>query len=201
MAGSFSSFREPPSNKSMGIEIECLVNRQVYDDKVADCQYLGFFGHVYDGSIAQDYGTVGQEFVSQPLTREWLKKEIVKLSNKVSWQWNSSCGIHIHVSRKWLSEKKAKAIYTWLATLEEEDKECLFGRASNYYCRTNQSFGSTRYCAVNTKNGKTIEFRMFASGDVKWAQYCVDMVDYLIRNAYHLNVEAARAFHDLHYKD
>jgi len=197
---SLSKFRTPASNKSLGIEIECLVLNDWHYDNSG--KHHGFFYATTDGSIMPPWGRKGQEFVSQPLTKDWLKKEIVKLNNKVSWQWNSSCGIHIHVSRKWLSIKKAKALYMWMCGLEVDDQQLLFGRRGNTYCRySTVQWEASRYSAINTTNKETIEFRMFASGDVKWAQYCVDMADYLVRNANHINVEAARAFHDLYYKD
>jgi len=53
-----------------------------------------------------------------------------------------------------------------------------------------------RYRAINTTNEKTIEFRMFRSGDVKWAQYCVKLVAYMVENAKHLNMDAFWAFVD-----
>lgn len=55
----------------------------------------------------------------------------------------------------------------------------------------------SRYCIVNVTNSKTIEFRMFASGNVKWAQYCVELVNYLVENAFHLNVDAFNAAVDM----
>lgn len=198
---SLLQFRKPPSNHTMGIELECLVhNDWWYGDKNVS-KYHGFFYATGDGSIQTPWNHYGAEFVSQPLTRQWLKKELIKLSNKVTWAVNDSCGIHIHISRKWLSERKARALYTWMNTLSFADLHLLFGRKGNDHCRYNRQYGDSRYLAINNQNKATIEFRMFASGDVKWAQYCVDMADYLVRNANHINVEAARAFHDLYYKD
>lgn len=191
---SLYSFRKPPVNRTMGIEIECFYNgdfeRQLY---------YGFFYAGQDGSIDCNWGQTGVEWVSQPLTKEWLKKEIDKLWFKYpGWKWNDTCGIHIHVSRKWLSDKKAKAIYKFLQNQSDVFFREIFGRSSNYYCRTTESYGSTRYCTINSENTATIEFRMFRSGDANWAKYCVDCVEYMIQSAYHLSTDGCYAFRDLY---
>ena len=194
---SLSKFREPPHNKTVGIEIECLV--EVGDVKYR--QHYGFFYSTSDGSIEEGWLKRGVEFVSQPLPVDMLCKQIDKLAKRFSWEHNSSCGIHVHVSREWLSLKKAKAIYNWLKTLRDVEFENLFGRKPNYYCKTSYELGSSRYLAVNIENKNTIEFRMFASGSADWAKYCVKMVEYLVVNANHLNLDAALAFKDLYFKE
>lgn len=209
---SLDKFRTPNTNLSMGIEIECFQrswnnetrNFVIYPNHG---QHYGFFYATDDGSIdtparswnreSDEY--IGTEFVSQPLSPKWLKKEIHKLSKLWPWMHNNSCGIHIHVSRKWLSEKKARTIYAFLKSLGESDRKRLFGRESNTYCGYSK-WGDTRYNAINADNSSTFEFRVFSSGDAKWACYCVDMVEYLIRQAYVLNIDAIHAFRDT-YKD
>lgn len=180
--------RKPVHNKTLGIEIEGYTNKHpnYYS-------YIGFFSVQRDGSIHKHWDSYDVEYVSQPLTPQWLKREIYKLYSKHPWDTNTSCGIHIHASKKWVSNKKALAIYKFYCSLTTGDQKELFGRETNDYCGM-CSFGSTRYNAVNTTNSETIEFRMFASGHDVWAAYCVDMVCYLIQNAYHLNVDAALAF-------
>jgi len=103
------SVRTPPHNKTMGIEIECFISTN-HDDVMGN--FHGFFYAGRDGSLSSDnYVQMGVEFVSQPLTKDWMIKEIKKLYKKFpDTTVNRSCGIHIHVSKKWLSEKKAKAI-------------------------------------------------------------------------------------------
>jgi len=194
---SLSSFRKPPIDKTVGIEIECFYSVFV---TVERRQYSGFFYATSDGSINPDnWSQTAIEWVSQPLTCEWLKKEIVKLEKKYgNWMWNESCGIHIHVSRKWLSEKKAGAIYAFIQSLSEDDYLHFFGRTTNNYCRTHYALGHSRYSAVNIENKHTVEIRVFRSGDAAWAQYCVDCVKYMVDHAYHLNVEAFSAFRRLY---
>ncbi len=188
---SLSSFRKLDSVKSYGIEIEC-----VHDQMIERYQYYGFFYATNDGSL--DYGRYNwaTEFVSQPLPAEWLCKEITRLEKRVgAWHSNSSCGIHVHVNKKWCTEAKAKAIRAFVNALSHEDCCRLFGRVPNHYCE--QSTRS-RYCMINLTNKATIEFRMFSGGNAKWARYCVRMVDYMVKNAYHLNIDAIYAASDMY---
>ena len=194
---SLSKFRTPPHSKTMGIEIECVLGA----GEMQYFQHYGFFYTTQDVSIdTNTWGQSGVEFVSQPLPVEMLCKQIDKLGKRFTWESNTTTGIHIHVSRQWLSTKKATAIYNWIKTLTNAEFELLFGRKPNYYCRTEGTIGSTRYLAVNTENIATIEFRMFSSGSADWAKYCVKMAEYLVCNAYHLNLDAALAFKDLSFK-
>lgn len=201
---SLDKFRTPNTNKSMGIEIECIFRTRINDVVCAypiDGTHYGFFYTTNDGSIDTDWydsREVGRELVSQPLSAEWLKKEIGKLAKRFTWTSNSSCGVHIHVSRKWLSVEKAKLIYSFMQSLTDSQRVELFGRDSTGgYCKVNQPYGATRYAALNNENKHTIEFRVFKSGDAKWCCYCVDMVKYLIDNARQLNVDAVFAFRDM----
>lgn len=192
---SLSSFRAPVNNFSIGMELECFVEERHLSEIG---EHKGFWYVTDDGSL---YGSrwYSREFVSQPLTVQWLKKEIKNLAKAVgTWEVNYTCGIHLHVSRKWLTMKKAKEILVWYSSLTQEEQKDLFGRSSNLYCRSFPYFNkrewkNTRYSAVNIINENTIEFRMFASGQPEWACYCVDMVQWMVRNAYHLNVSAAYA--------
>lgn len=198
---SLDNFRKPDTNKSLGIEIECYMK-----DSHAPLleNHHGFFYATSDGSIVAPYipirervpgyfSWVGREMVSQPLPASWLKKEIQKLFKKFPWEENITCGVHVHVSRKWLSTKKADKIVDFILSLGEGGFNDLFGRLPNEYCRLGRD-GKSRYNAVNTTNEATIEFRMFRSGDAAWCCYCVDMVEYLIKNANQLNVDAIYAF-------
>lgn len=193
---SLSSFRNPPCNKTMGIELECF--QQPYRENTAiRGKFHGFFYATNDGSLVEPIGRwssycYSTEFVSQPLTPEWLKKSLFKLGSKFDWITHESCGIHIHVSRKWMNKARAQAIHKFYCALRAADQKHFFGRVANAYCRE-QPFGMTRYNAVNSENSATFELRMFASGDWQWACYCVDMAVYLLNNAKHLNISACYA--------
>jgi Putative amidoligase enzyme len=192
---SLSSFRKPPVAQSMGIELECVVERH---SPINSGEYVGFFYATTDGTIEYDWSLErGIEFVSQPLPPKWLKKEIEKLSKRCSYTTNRSCGIHIHVSKKWLSVKKATAIAKFLEKREDAFFREMFGRNPNSYCE--RAFNpDSRYHALNFTNSKTIEFRMFRSGPPEWAKYCVDCVCYLIEHAFHLSVDGCFAFRDIY---
>jgi hypothetical protein len=184
--------RKAPSNKAMGIEIECVLPRTMIEDLP---EYLGFFYKGEDYSIDSDWAEKGVEFVSQPLTYEWMNKEIKKLYAKVghALKTNASCGIHVHVSKKWLSDKKAKDIYDVLKNLTDDDLRTLFGRGRNSY--TSAHYG-TRYCLVNETNKHTNEFRMFKSGNQHWALYCIAMSQFMVEHAHHLTASMLFAFNE-----
>lgn len=194
MQSSFA-LRKPDTNLSMGMELECYF---LTSNSIKIKQHYGFWYAVKDLSInPPSLENCSVEFVSQPLPKEWLKKEIKKLNKRVGdWEFNSSCGIHIHLSRKWMNEGRAHLIQEFYSSLSNEDRLAFFGRESNEYCVPGVLSRTNRYKAVNICNKNTIEFRMFSSGDVKWAQYCVDCADYMVRNARHLNIEAFYAFRD-----
>lgn len=200
-----STWRTPPHDRAIGIEVECFMEKHFYYEKEREnneSKYFGFFFAGSDGSInIPPNSFLDKEFVSQPLTPKWLKKELTKLYKTFpTIQWNSSCGIHLHISKGWFTNKKAEAVQKWISSLSEDEFEELFGRKPNNYCSQTCSKNS-RYRAVNITNSKTNEFRMFASGSEKWAHFCVDMAEYLVKNAYYLNFEAVLAFKELSYKE
>jgi len=191
---SLSSFRTPDVDKTLGIELECVLEEPFQAQR-----YIGFFYVTTDGSIMGRDG-YGREFVSQPLPSKWLKKELDRLQKKIpQYSVNDSCGIHVHASRKWVTPKRLAALTQFFKdNIDGDDAQLLFGRRPNQYCRSlYQQHYNERYYCINSTNPKTVEFRMFASGSIMWAKYCVDMVEYLITNAYHLNPTALYAASDL----
>lgn len=199
---SLLTFRKPPSHRTLGIEWECFF-------KAEECpeydQYKGFFYVTTDGSLR--WGNVacgfhcGRELVSQPLTSPWLVKELERLAKKLPpMYYNETCGIHIHVSRKWATAKKVDHLITFFKTLTDLECYDAFGRIPNDYCyhmKSDQATKGNRYNAINLTNDATVEFRVFRSGNVKWAQYCVKLVEYMLTNAFHLNKDAFFAFVDM----
>lgn len=187
------NIRKAPVAKAMGIEIELICRKEYTPD------WCGFFYKGQDGSILCSWREHGYEFVSQPLTYEWMQRELkklYKLLDSLDYYENTSCGIHIHVSKKWFSDKKAKAVWEFIKTLSVVDYGDLFGRQPNIYCKNVEEYSGCRYHAINMSNTHTNEFRMFKSGDLAWALYCVDCVKYMVDNAYTLNVSAFSAFRD-----
>lgn len=187
-------FRKPDSNKTLGVEVECFLNRGIEEP-----QYYTHYGFWYvqeDGSLIRpSWDHNAYELVSQPLPAEWLKKEVHKLYRKLSPTVNESCGLHIHVNRKWLSEQRALLIAKFIKGLQREQVIELFGRYSERYADPAELQG--RYVAVNRTNSETVEFRLFAASDKpEWVCYCVDLAVYLIQNAKRLNIDAIMAFYD-----
>jgi len=197
-----SSFRKPPTNRTMGMDLECQVSYEQYDKLWQKGDFTGFWYMTRDGSIRYRAGLEGIEFVSEPLTPEWLTRELNRLNKKVKWKYDESCGIHIHVSRQWLTLARAELIYKFMREqMGTYNMTELFGRYNDTYSAVcYPELGVSRYSAINTENKATIEFRVFASGDAKWAQYCVAITKYMIDNAKHLNIDAMYAFYDNFWK-
>lgn len=189
----YGPLRKLPHDRAIGIEVECSVSNWLERSI-----YYGFFYAGRDVSIHVDGYPI--EFVSQPLTQEWLKRELKKLYKRFDISANASCGIHLHVNKKWCSVKRAKTISTFLQTLSDEEMKEIFGRVPNDYCE-NRWDPSNKYCAVNVSKDTTVEFRSFRSGSINWACYCVDLVCYLVKTHASLNKEALFAFRDLYPKD
>lgn len=194
-----SPVRALPHDRAIGIEIECLLPWKHHYQTLGHC---GFFYAGADTSIDGEWSvSTGVEFVSQPLTQTWLKKEIGKLYKRFEISHNQSCGIHIHVNRGWCSRKRADRIASFLSTLTDEEMEDIFGRKPNGYCANIVDASRDRYVAVNRTNDHTIEFRSFRSGSKEWACYCVDLVCYLVKNVATLNINALEAFRNLYPKE
>ena len=195
------SVRKAPHAKTFGIEVECVA-RNIEDPYRS---WYGFFFRGNDGSIQvnrpRNWDDKGCEFVSQPLGYEWMQREIKRLGKhltNMNVYYNESCGIHVHVSKKWFTNKKAELVYDFLRSLCYADMRELFGREPNDYCMTRTAFRANHYLAVNTENTHTNELRMFASGNTQWQLYCVAMAKYLVENATHLNYDAIFAFRAMH---
>lgn len=202
------SVRKAPSNKTLGIEIELFVRDSHPKADELKYRHHGFFYAGTDASLRWPGSWLhrGIEFVSQPLTHEWMKRELRKLYKMLGEHYavNQSCGIHVHVSKKWLSVEKATCIWKFFQTLDHMDFEYLFGRKPNDYCmlcRHSTLDGIGRYAAINITNSATVEFRMFRSGGPEWAAYCVDMAKYLTENARTINLGAIYAFRDMYPKE
>jgi len=197
MAATLDKWRKPPHAKSIGIELEgCLSSPP--DPIITGYRRMFFAGK--DGSIVPTrFSQYGIEWVSQPLTVEWLCRELRWLFNQpmmASWNTNKSCGIHLHVSRLWLNERKAERINKFLHDMPDNARSDYFGRLSNYFCAYLPTLdNSDRYHAVNISNKHTIEFRMFASGGLEWSMWCVRCVQWLIEHASHLNIDALDALY------
>jgi hypothetical protein len=206
---SLDSFRKPDSNKTMGIEWEMFWDQN--DPKCNNVfagRHYKFFYVTTDGSLRwqglRSWDMKVRELVSQPLPYAWLNKELERINKIIPQvQVNDTCGIHVHVTRKWATAKKVDHLVAFLKSLTTEDHQAAFGREPNAYCRhmAGWTSSSERYYALNTTNKATVEFRMFKSGDLAWAQYCLGLVNYMMTQANTLNKGAFFAFVDMTYPD
>ncbi len=182
------------------------------DYDLADAEMFGLEIEVEGARIAADVpymerkrdGSLrghGIEYVSmRPVTYDELRVSIdsyYKVAEQYGFTPTVRCGIHVHVSKTWFSNKKALAIKKFLQRQTDLSLfELWFGRKPNTYCDPQQLSG--RYGAVNTTNDHTNEVRMFRSGTLEWAKYCVAMSKYMVENAYTLTehgMSAVRAMH------
>lgn len=172
------SFTKVDDRPYYGMEIEIEIpapgrgRRQKTRDEVALLAPGGWYAKA-DSSIG-NRGINGVEFVSHPRTyRKWLWTDLEWIPGIA---WNTNCGIHIHVSKRsvtqatlfkviqlfrenWgyihrISRRKGKLL---------EQYSGLDTHVSEAYAR---SIGKrpcgNKYLAVNTEHNATIEFRIFA---------------------------------------
>ena len=185
--GSLSQFRKAPHAKTYGIEYEFYVQQgELYGrsgPRPFNYGYRGMFYLTTDISI--NTGSMGGwpiEAISQPLPFNWLVREVKKFNGfPLQVRWNTSCGIHVHVSKKLVSGARMRALLTFLKTLPEHAQQAFFGRRYNGYCSPNSSTNS-KYSIINFLHSNSYEFRMFASGPPDWAVICLQrtklMVEY-----------------------
>lgn len=175
------SVRNPKGyNRAMGIEWECYLRPNVFRNM--QWRHQNFFYCGEDGSLGRFFSNeVGAELVSQPLTVPWLHKQLDKVNKDLGdLRTHSDCGIHVHVSRQWVSGDNAKQLQKILCSILQREFYLLFGRFPNNYCV--QSPHEGRYCVVNLRGPKTIEIRGFASGQVNMCHYAVAITEYMANN-------------------
>jgi hypothetical protein len=174
--------------KYFGLEIETEVNGDRYDKLHALRNILGDYASLKDdGSL--DYGI---EIATQPASMSEHKTRLPKLFANVpkgltSWK-HRSCGLHIHVSRKVLSDLAiAKTVCFISANHNRRFIRLIAGRESMSYCKIQPKkmgsaakFNDDRYEAVNLQNDNTIEFRLF-KGTLRQASVfkCLEFTDAL----------------------
>jgi len=160
--GSISIVRKPPHAKTFGMELECYIPGDKSADEIIRKQWHGFWEATEDASI---WG--GVEFVSQPMPYDMLVKQINWLNKKFPWTVTTKCGLHIHVSRKYWSEKREKEFSHFLSTYSYTARLIRwFGRSTNY-----ADVGASRedkFRAINVLHDHTYEFRVWKAGDLAW---------------------------------
>ena len=168
-----------------------------------------------DGSIP-DYGF---ELVSHPITLkrhkelDWeiILKEMSNAGMKSHDLGESGCGLHVHVSRNYLTSYKWLLI-DWLFSKHQAEFETIARRKETHWAKFKKSNGQSvkdvfgksngsRYQAVNFENRRTVEFRLFR-GTLKYSTFMatLEIVDALVHWAkqvcIHDILNSKNAFHD-----
>lgn len=183
-----------------GIELEIdKGNKTEFADEFDyDCAYLK-----EDGSLSSN----GVEIVSHPLSYQYAMEEFdidgicaLALKHEFRSHDTDTCGIHVHVSRRPLTDKTIGNIiefmeYNWqdIVKFTRRNSDSLTRWANRYgkdiiedtpeetYHLANQT--ASRYRALNLQNSNTIEFRIFR-GTLKVdtikaiIQFCNNLVHY-----------------------
>ena len=156
-----------------------------------------------DGSIP-DYGF---ELVSHPITLKRHKEldwagVLRSMSNggmRSHDLGEESCGLHVHISRNYLSPYKWLLI-DWFISKYQDNFETIARRKETHWARFKKSNGlpvkevygksnGTRYQAVNFENSNTVEFRLFR-GTLKYSTFIatLEIVDALVHWANQLSI-------------
>ena len=179
-SGNNLQFHKMPCEKNVqfaGFELEIECKKTDPDECAENIVSLSddenLFKLEHDGSLNN-----GFEVISQPCSLKYFKQkfplaQIVEklVANGCVSHNTDTCGLHIHVSRKYLS--LAEQIKTGLFMGFNSDKLSRFARRDyNTYCKNNimkkkgnfigmAEYSQDRYESVNYTNHKTIEFRLF----------------------------------------
>lgn len=154
----------------LGVELELLAN-----DDSSDCNTINNFSNENDFCIATEDGSLdenlGVEFVFNPQGLPEQKENVQKLFDEIGdcldEYVGSEYGLHIHISRHFISELSALKIQNFVSA-QEKFFRSIGGRSGNGY-QTKKHFltnasdlkckASSRYNMVNLTNDATIEFR------------------------------------------
>lgn len=164
-------FGEPKDRIYYGIELEVVSRRNRAESAQETLDAMGddFIVCKEDGSLPDG----GYEIVTAPADlpshrERWSKLLDSPPAGLVSWD-NSSCGMHVHVSREPLSQLTIGKILVFVNS--EENRGFIVriaGRSSESYAKMIPKKASdatksaaNRYQAINLKNDATVEFRIF----------------------------------------
>jgi hypothetical protein len=189
----------------LGFELEAggvsCSDRNRIADEISDGEDTFYLKE--DGSIP-DYGF---ELVSHPITLKRHKEldwEIIlnamsSAGMKSHDLGEESCGLHVHVSRNYLSPYKWLLI-DWFISKYQAQFELIARRKETHWARFKKSNGQnikevygkssgTRYQAVNFENSNTVEFRLFR-GTLKYSTFMatLEIVDALVHWAKQLSI-------------
>lgn len=170
------NFLGQPADKlwlGVELEVECKNDRGWYRGELADAVAYA----MRDFAVLKSDGSLdnGFEIVTAPATieihrTEWTKRFYGKPFIKGLRSWDAgTCGLHVHISRKPLSQL-TQAKIVGFCNIEENRvwMEKLAGRTSHYaefkdveQLGKQWRYQSSRYKVVNLENPDTLEFRIF----------------------------------------
>lgn len=189
-----------------GVELEVGNTCKKYRDDAVDtlCTFDGFYKHFYlksDSSI-EEYGF---ELVTHPCTYKYhMEKfpwdDIMDVITEESLKADSSCGIHIHISRNALTDYQW-LLFDYFINRNADFWESISGRNGNHYTEytgvqrrhLRDCYGvyhnHNRYYAVNFCNSNTVEVRTFASTTSASKmrckiKYCYALVEFIKAGKY-----------------
>lgn len=137
-----------------------------------------------DGSLTNGFEMVSDALpLSEHLNRDDRYKQLFANLSKNTFRSHdvSTCGLHVHISRKYLKEDEIKFICDFVANNRQFFKK-LARRNENGYCiykdyKRNKE-ENERYSAINLQNEDTLEFRIF-KGTLKLESFMssIELVD------------------------
>lgn len=148
----------------IGMEIEVENKNGIDLDTLSDCtsHIAGKYYVCNDGSLRN-----GAEIVTAPLSRAEFTQSYVSFYKLLKSLANSGhtahdnerCGLHVHISRKYLSETQWYTLRSFVVKNSRFFK-ALSRRKEYFYCKFADN-NCERYRAVNMRPDNTVEFRFF----------------------------------------
>lgn len=190
---------EPETKKYFGIELEIDMDKAPRNAQTPrrrnvlatrlntllnENNYNSLVKFETDGSI----GVYGVEIITQPMTMNYILtnkekfKEAMRIIDELQYSSHDSgkCGMHIHVSRNYLSDETLDNIFLIFENFKNEIiafsrrnqsqmRWCRFMTDDNTsresmnkeYINQNKCYRTSHGCAINNGNTKTVEFRIF----------------------------------------
>lgn len=165
----------------MGFELEVEVPGDRYDSAQAVQDVVGERAYIKsDGSL-----NYGYEIVTHPHTLEaykhksfdWSFLDYLSSHDASSWR-TSTCGLHVHISRRAFRSLIHQAMFTYLIQNNASQMQRLAGRSSSNWAKFGEGdapvskkvkYGQAwdRYQAVNMTNRNTVEVRIFRGSLMK----------------------------------
>lgn len=154
--------RQSPRTLYLGMEIELEFADYLTDDcRLGNSAEEIMCAAVWDGSLDD-----GVEIVTPPMDLDaihpLLEKVHTSLIRRYDLHPEYTCGIHVHLSRRFLGKTGVANLSNFIYNPENKKYLVNFaGRESDDYASYDRKDG--KYCALNTSLDHTVELRIFAS--------------------------------------